>query len=80
MNVPNMEREGLRMVDVLLDRIGDKNENSTVITAIINCLTQLAKRRPQFTRAVIGALVAWSKNKPVHLESTDLRNIENLSS
>ncbi|ORZ11521.1 hypothetical protein BCR42DRAFT_421270 [Absidia repens] len=76
MNVPNMEREGLRMVDVLLDRIGDKNENSTVITAIISCLTQLAKRRPQFTRAVIGALVAWSKNKPVHLESTDLRNIE----
>ncbi|SAL97561.1 hypothetical protein [Absidia glauca] len=76
LNVPELEKEGISHLDVLLDRLSDNNENNTVITAIINCLTQLVKRRPQFTRAVIGALVAWCKSKPGHMTATDLKNVE----
>ncbi|KAI8079967.1 uncharacterized protein BX664DRAFT_269113, partial [Halteromyces radiatus] len=47
-----------------------------VITAIVSCLTQLARRRPQFTRNIIGGLVTWSKKKPAHLVAVEIRSIE----
>ncbi|KAI8375827.1 hypothetical protein BD560DRAFT_392035 [Blakeslea trispora] len=83
----NMLRAGHRLLDLqTLEKKGQdalnlvisllESDRESILTATINCLVVIVKKRQQYLKTVIGLFTHWKKSKSTDCSPVMLRNVE----
>ncbi|KAI9012661.1 Symplekin tight junction protein C terminal-domain-containing protein [Phycomyces nitens] len=76
LNLNQLEEEGKKMFNTMVEWLKRTDEHGSVLTAVISCLVPLVKKRPQFARPVTAAFVNCFKTLPAILPTPQKRNVE----
>ncbi|KAI9289976.1 Symplekin tight junction protein C terminal-domain-containing protein [Umbelopsis sp. AD052] len=76
LKVDQLLEEALSMVKIMESLLKAPDMTSPTITATLNSLVPLMKRRPQFVPELITALINWNRPPLSQLSSVQMRNVD----
>ncbi|KAI8144483.1 Symplekin tight junction protein C terminal-domain-containing protein [Fennellomyces sp. T-0311] len=78
LDIAQLEEKGQSLLLLLLDVLKDKEQTSPILSAVVNCLVPMIKKRTQFRRQIVEALVNCSKSPPETLSPVQKRSVEKI--
>ncbi|KAI8393729.1 Symplekin tight junction protein C terminal-domain-containing protein [Radiomyces spectabilis] len=76
LNVKELEQKGQEMFNMLVDRLKANDGSEPVLTATVQSLVPLAKKRTQLTPPIMETFVAWSKTVAPRCSPIIARNVD----
>ncbi|KAI9495403.1 Symplekin tight junction protein C terminal-domain-containing protein [Zychaea mexicana] len=77
LDIAQLEEKGQSLLQVFLDML-KSDQTSVIFSAVVNCLVPIVKKRPQFRRHIIEALVNLAKAPPSNLSAVQKRSVEKI--
>ncbi|KAI8070024.1 hypothetical protein BC940DRAFT_296767 [Gongronella butleri] len=76
LNLEQLEDDGKRHLDLMLDQLTGEERSMSVLSAIISILPTSAQLRSQLTRIILGALVTLGKKASANFDSWASENLQ----
>ncbi|KAJ8651678.1 hypothetical protein O0I10_012746 [Lichtheimia ornata] len=75
LDAQQLEDRGQSLLYTMLNLLQKPDETNTIISATINCLVPIVRKRPQFYRQILDAMIKCSNSPPANMSTVQKRSV-----
>ncbi|KAI9323853.1 Symplekin tight junction protein C terminal-domain-containing protein [Dichotomocladium elegans] len=75
LNVQQLEENGQELLSVMLALLVKPDEKSTIVSATLNCLVPIVRKRPQFYRQIMDGMLNATRSPPAEMSAVQKRSV-----